>query len=98
MAAQPNFWSFEERLAEISADGDPLEALEAVVDFERFRPILERAAGKPKGAKGGRPAFDVLLEFRMFVLQSRRGLSLEATEKAVRDRLSWMPCSRSLSG
>ena len=32
MATQPNFWSFEERLAEISADGDPLEALDAVVD------------------------------------------------------------------
>ena len=90
MAAQLNFWSYEERLAEISADGDPLEALDAVVDFERFRPILERAAGKPRGAKGGRPAFDVLPEFRMLVLQSRHGLSLEATEKAVRDRPGWM--------
>ena len=90
MAKQPNFWSVEERLAAISADGDPLEAPDAVVDFERFRPILERAAGKPKGAKGGRPAFDVLPEFRMLVLRSRHGLSLGATGKAVRDRPGWM--------
>ena len=90
MAKQPSFWSVEDRLAAISAKGDPLEALDAVVDFERFRPILERAAGKPKGAKGGRPAFDVVPEFRMLVLQSRRGLSLGATGKAVRDRPGWM--------
>lgn len=29
-------------------------------------------------------------EFRMLVLQSLHGLSLEATERLVRDRLSWM--------
>ena len=90
MAKQPGFWDFEERLKEISADGDPLEPLDRVVDFERFRPVLERAAGKPRGPKGGRPALDVVLKFKMLVLQSRHGLSLEATEKAVRDRLSWM--------
>ena len=47
-------------------------------------------AGKPKGAKGGCPAFDVLPEFRMLVLRSRHGLSLEATGKAVWDRPGWM--------
>ncbi len=90
MAKQPGFWDVEERLKEISADGDPLEALDRTVDFERFRPILERAAGKPRGPKGGRPALDVVPEFKMLVLQGRHGLSLEATEKAVRDRPGWM--------
>ena len=90
MAKQPGFWDFEERLKEISADGDPLEPLDRVVDFERFRPVLERAAGKPRGPKGGRPALDAVPEFKMLVLQSRHGLSLEATEKAVRDRPGWM--------
>jgi IS5 family transposase len=32
----------------------------------------------------------VVLKFRMLVLQSLHGLSLEATERMVRDRLSWM--------
>ncbi len=90
MAKQPGFWDVEERLKEISADGDPLEALDRTVDFERFRPILERAAGKPRGPKGGRPALDVVPEFKMLVLQGRHGLSLEATENAVRDRPGWM--------
>ncbi len=33
---------------------------------------------------------DAVLKFRMLVLQSLHGLSLEATERMVRDRLSWM--------
>ncbi len=70
MAKQPGFRDVEERLKEISADGDPLETLAGAVDFERFRPILKRAAGKPPGPKGGRPALDVVPEFRMLVLQS----------------------------
>ncbi len=90
MAKQPGFWDVEERSEEISADGDPLETLAGAVDFERFRPILERAAGKPPGLKGGRPALDVVPEFRMLVLQSLRGLSLAATEAMARDRPGWM--------
>ena len=90
MAKQAGFWSVEDRLAEISEGGDPLETLNKTVDFERFRPILERAAGRPRSPKGGRPALDVVLKFRMLVLQSLHGLSLDATERMVRDRLSWM--------
>ena len=90
MAKQSGFWSVEDRFAEISAGGDPLEVLDRTVEFERFRPILERAVRRPHGIKGGRPAMDVVLKFRMLVLQSLHGLSLEATERMVRDRLSWM--------
>ncbi len=89
MSKQPSLRDVDNRLAEISADGDPLEKLSATVDFERFRPILETAAGRPRGAKGGRPALDVVLKFKMPVLQSLHGLSLEATEHMVHDRLSW---------
>jgi IS5 family transposase len=90
MSKQLGFWSIEDRLAEISATGDPLETLNATVNFERFRSILEAAAGRRRGPKGGRPSLDVVLKFRMLVLQSLHGLSLEATERMVRDRLSWM--------
>ena len=86
MAKQVGFW----RLAEISAGGDPLETLNATVDFERFRPILERASGKTRNPKGERPPLDVVLKFRMLALQSLHGLSLDPTERMVRDRLSWM--------
>ncbi len=58
MAKQSGFWSVEERLEEISAGGDPLETLDRAVEFERFRSILERASGRPRGSKGGRPEMD----------------------------------------
>lgn len=77
MSKQTGFWSVEDRLAEIFAGGDPLEVLDRTVEFARFRPILERAAGRPRGIEGGRPAMDVVLKFRMLVLQSLHGLSLE---------------------
>ena len=91
MSEQRIFWDYEEHLGTILAKGDdPLGKLSATVDFERFRPILEKAAGRPRGAKGGRPALDVVLKFKMLVLQSLHSLSLEATEHMVRDRLSWL--------
>jgi len=37
---QAGFWSVEERLMELSAQGDPLEKLLEIVDFELFRPVL----------------------------------------------------------
>ena len=90
MTGQMGFWSIADRLAEISAQGDPLETLAATVDFEMFRPVLVRALGTPPRWKGGRPPFDPVLKFRMLVLQALHGLSLEQTEYLVRDRLSWM--------
>ena len=58
MSKQPCFRDAEDRLKEISAKGDPLETLAGAVDFKRFRPILETAAGRPRSPKGGRPSFD----------------------------------------
>ena len=64
-----------------------LGKLAATVDFERFRPVLEKT-GRPRGATGDRPALDVVLKFKGLVLQSLRWLSLDAMETMVRDRLT----------
>ena len=91
MAVQIGFWDIERRLAELSAEGDPLETLSKTVDFEVFRPILERAVRRRSApSKGGRPGFDVVLKFKMLVLQALHGLALGRTAYLVRDRLSWM--------
>ena len=91
MSEQRIFWDYEEYLGTILAKADdPLGKLAATVDFERFRPILEKAAGRPRGAKGGRPALDAVLKFKMLVLQSLHNLSMDATEHMVRDRLTWL--------
>ncbi len=37
----PGFFDVDERLAELSAKGDDLERLSALVDFELFRSSLE---------------------------------------------------------
>jgi IS5 family transposase len=90
MPGQRGFWDVEERLKELSAEGDPLEKLGATVDFELFRPVLTKALGSSDRSKGGRPGFDPVLKFKMLVLQALHGLSLQQTDYLVRDRLSWM--------
>ena len=90
MQGQRGFWDFEDRLKELSAEGDPLEKLAATVDFEMFRPVLTKALRRGAPSKGGRPPFDPVLKFKMLVLQALHGLSLAQTSYMVRDRLSWM--------
>jgi len=90
MRGQPGFFDVEERLKELSAKGDSLERLSAVVDFELFRRDLERTVLRSDGAKGGRPAFDHVLMFKTLVLQASHSLSDERTEYLIRDRLSFM--------
>lgn len=89
MAGQIGVWDIEHRLAELSAEGDPLETLPQTVDFDVFRPILERAVRRRSApSKGGRPGFDVVLKCKMLELQSLHGLALGRTAYLVRDRLS----------
>ena len=84
MSGQGGFCDVESRLKELSAEGDPLERLAATVDFEVFRPLLERAVGRSDPSLGGRPGFDVVLKFKMLVLQALHGLSLQQTDYLVR--------------
>jgi transposase, IS5 family len=90
MGRQPGFFDLEERLAGLSAKGDGLERLSAVVDFELFRPELERAVPRSDRSQGGRPPFDHVLMFKVLVLQTQNNLSDERTELYLRDRLTWM--------
>jgi IS5 family transposase len=90
MGRAVGFFDVEERLAGLSKKGDDLERLAAVVDFERFRPGLERAVPRADRAKGGRPPFDHILMFKVLILQTQNNLSDERTEFYLRDRLTWM--------
>ena len=90
MAGQLGFFDLEDRLAALSAAGDPLERLSAAVDFEIFRPALKRALRRSDRSKGGRPPYDPVLMFKILVLQALYGLSDEQAEYQIRDRLSFM--------
>lgn len=90
MARQAGLFDVEERLRRLSDIGDQLEAFSSVVDFEMFRPDLEVALNYGDGAKGGRPAFDPVLMFRILVIQAQNNLSDDRAEFLINDRLSFM--------
>ena len=90
MRGEPGFFDIDERLKDLSAKGDDLERLNAIVDFEIFRAELQRAVPRADRAKGGRPPYDPVLMFKVLILQSSHSLSDERTENLVKDRLSFM--------
>jgi transposase, IS5 family len=87
MVDQPGFFDTQARLRVLSAAGDPLERLKAVVDFELFRADLEAALNRADRSRGGRPPYDAVLMFRILVLQTLYTLSDEQTEYQIGDRL-----------
>ena len=73
---QRGFFSLTEHLEALSRDGDPLEVLNSVVDFEYFRGWLVEGLGYGDGAKGGRPPFDPVSMFKALILQAQHNLDL----------------------
>jgi IS5 family transposase len=90
--AQLGFFDADMRLAALSAKGDPLEAIGALVPWESFRADIEAVVLTPEEARksnAGRKPIDAIVMFRMLVLQSLYNLSDEQVEFQVRDRLSF---------
>jgi IS5 family transposase len=89
---QLGFFDADKRLAAISAKGDPLEMIDRVVPFESFRAEIEAAVLTPadeKRSNAGRKRIDVIVMFRMLVLQSLYNFSDEQAEYHVHDRMSF---------
>lgn len=79
------------RLEKLSRKQDPLEKLSSHIDFEYFREPLEKAlVSSSDRSKGGRPAYDVVLMFKILILQRYYNVSDDAIEYAILDRLSFM--------
>ncbi len=68
MRGQAGFFDVDERLKQLSAKGDSLERLSAVIDFELFRADLERAVPRADRAKARRAPFDHVLMFNALIL------------------------------
>lgn len=65
MAGMPGFFDVDERLQRLSELGDQLEPYARTVDFEAFRPDLEKALAYSTGTQGGRPPYDPVLMLKI---------------------------------
>ena len=87
---QRSFFDEEARMDLLRELGNPLDVLERAVNWEMFRKVLNRACRKEDTGKGGRPAFDVILMFKIIILQRLYNLSDDQTEYQINDRRSFM--------
>jgi len=85
----PGLFDYENRMTKLEKGPDPLARLDARIDWEMFRPNLERAFKKEAKGPGGRPRHDVVMMFKILVLQRYYNLSDEQAEYQINDRLSF---------
>ncbi len=83
-------FDYEYQLEMINKHQPPLAKLNAVIDWEMFRSLIEQALHVEPKAPGGRPPFDRLMMFKILILQRYYNLSDEQTEFQIKDRLSFM--------
>jgi transposase, IS5 family len=84
---QSGLFGLSDHLKRLSANGDPLEELGRIVDFEDFRPILDTALAYADGAKGGRPTYDPVAMFKILILAAQYNVADARMEYLIRDRL-----------
>ncbi len=87
---QSSFYDLDNRYAQLSKQGDPLERLSAVIDWEMFRVILETIDAKARKSNAGRKPTDRVLMFKVLILQRLHNLADERLEFQIKDRLSFM--------
>ncbi len=91
--AQMGFFDTFERLELLTKKGDPLEAIDRLVPWERLRADIEAVVLTPgdlKKSNAGRKQIDVIVMFRMLIVQALYNLSDEETEFQINDRMTFM--------
>ena len=80
----------EETLDKLSAIGNPLEKIINVVEFEMFRDILEtKLLNQNKKNNAGAKPFDIVMMFKIMILQRYYGLGDTQIEYQILDRISF---------
>lgn len=87
---QLGFWDVEQRHATLEQKKDLLVQLNQIVPWEMFRPLLNQVHEKPRKSNAGRKSIDVMLMFKLLILQKLYNISDEELEYQVNDRLSFM--------
>lgn len=74
----------------LSNIGNPLESINKVIDFEMFRPLLEsKLLNHNKKSNAGAKPYDVVLMFKIIILQRFYGLGDKQIEYQIIDRTSF---------
>ncbi len=87
---QTGLLDWQIRFRQLDKAGDPLAKLQNLVDWRLFRTDLEPLREKERKSSAGRKPFDVVLMFKVLILQSLYNLSDDQAEFQIRDRLSFM--------
>lgn len=84
----------QETIQKLSAIGNPLERISQVLDFEVFRNSLEsKLLNTNKKNNAGAKPYDVLMMFKILILQRYYGLGDTQIEYQILDRLSFKKVS-----
>jgi IS5 family transposase len=81
-------FAVNEIYADVERRGDKLVAMESLIDWDAFRPIVS-GLNKNNTIKGGRPNIDVVIMIKLLVLQQWFGLSDPQLERELADRISF---------
>ncbi len=85
---QPGFFDVMDCYARLDAAGDPLAALDAVMDWSGLEALMSGITFDRDG-KGGRPPLSGLMMAKILILQACNNLSDDRTEFLINDRLSF---------
>jgi transposase, IS5 family len=84
-------FDWQTRFEQLNDGGDPLVKLNQIVNWELFRKSLESIREtEERKSNAGRKPFDVIVMFKIMILQSLYNLSDDQLEFQIRDRLSFM--------
>lgn len=83
-------FDFQNRLDYLTENGDVLPKLKELIPWEDFRSTLEVIHDKERKTNAGRRPFNVILMFKISILQSLYNLSDDEMEYQIMDRLSFM--------
>jgi hypothetical protein len=84
---QMSFFDYSDAMQKISDCGDPLEKLNAVMEWKLFEGLISKVRVKENLARAGRPAFDGMMMFKVLLLQTLYNISDAQAEFQIRDRL-----------
>ena len=87
---QPGFFDLDNRTKKLTLMGDPLVNLNQQVKWENFRQDLNLIHQKDRKSNAGTKPTDVILMFKILVLQQLNNLSDDRIEYQIRDRISFM--------